>query len=858
MTELMEKFTSHLKNVLTRALCLVVERGGELVGPHDLLWAIGTERGSVGADVLAKGGVSEDALHAFVHAPSVLELAPARMHGVTPLLSEDAKLAIEKAVLVASMHEHTYVGTEHLLAGILQLEDKEIRAFLRRHGVEASAVQHGLHTIFTSTTTFAAEERREHDTPARPRATTDAAPTAPDEPREEKCKTCGEDAHESHALEYFTVDLTAPEHATRIDPLVGRTQEVTRLAHILLRRTKNNPILLGDPGVGKTAIVEGLAKAIVEGRVPDALKNKRILRLDMTAVVAGTMYRGDFEGRMQQLIEEVRALPDVILFIDEIHTIVGAGAAGGTMDAANILKPALARGELRCIGATTHAEYKKDFAGDGALERRFQPVVVREPTLDETRAMLRGLQPEYEAFHGVRFTDDALDAVLALSARYMHGKQFPDKAVDVLDEAGAAAMYGKRQARRAERMRQIHEDLRALTLEKTAAVLEERFADALACKTREAALAEELKDIKKEGPQEPPTVIHADDIAATVARMTGIPVERMTAGETEKLRTLATALSARVVGQEDAIARVTASLRRAKVGMARTNRPLASFLFVGPSGVGKTELARAIAETLFDDPGACIRFDMSEFAEGFTVSKLVGSPAGYVGYREGAKLTDAVRARPHAVVVFDELEKAHGDVHNLLLQVLDEGILTDATGRSVSFRNTIVVMTTNAGRERFTQSGLGFGAGRDVTDTQFRDDIRTLLEEHFRPEFLNRIDHVALFRPLAADDFTAIATLALADLRTRLAALNVTLRTDNAVAAHIAQLVRPTHGARDVRRIVEERIEHPLADMLVARPCAAVRVTVDGTHLRVTPDAPARKPTRRTAQKKRTTKKRTA
>lgn len=834
MHEITDQFTTHLKNVLTRALCLVVEHGGDTIGPNELLWATGTEHGSTGAEILAKAGVHEDALRAFVGAPPVVELAPPRMHDATPRLSEDAKTAIEKAVLAANMHGHRTVGTEHLLAGLLQIEYTDIHAFLHRHGVRETTVLHGLYTVFKKSEALPPEVKSDNA----------------------KCKDCGEDAHEVHALDYFTVDLTTPEAALRIDPLVGREHEMLRLAHVLLRRTKNNPLLIGDPGVGKTAIVEGLAKAIVEGRVPDALKSKRILRLDMTAVIAGTTYRGDFESRMQGILDEVRERPNVILFIDELHTIVGAGSASGTMDAANILKPALARGEIRCIGATTQAEYKKEIAPDGALERRFQPVFVREPTIDETRIILRGLQPRYEKYHGVRFTDDAIEATLTLAARYLHGKQFPDKAVDVLDEAGAAAVYGKQHARRAERLRQLEEELQLCTMEKTTAAGEERFADALESKKYEDATRKEYDALVNERVDEPTYSITAVDIEKAVAHMTGIPVTRVTQDDRSKLRTLAAQLSARVVGQADAVTRVAAALRRATLGFTRPNRPLASFLFVGPSGVGKTELARSIAATLFDDPNACIRFDMSEFAEGFAVSKLVGSPAGYVGFREGAKLTDAVRDRPHAVLVFDELEKAHGDVHNLLLQVLDEGLLTDATGRSVNFRNTIIVMTTNAGRERFTQSGLGFGAGRDVTDATFRDDVRTLLEDQFRPEFLNRIDHVALFRPLATDDFTAIARIALTDLHTRLAAIDVTLRTDAAVAAHIASLVRPLHGARDVRRVIEEHIEHPLADLVVAHPQKLVRVGVVNNTLRITPESAVRKTSpRKPVTKKRTTKK---
>ncbi len=822
MVEVTDKFTSHLKTVLTRALCLVVEQGGKIIEPHHLLWAIGTETGSIGGEILKKAGIPEDSLRAFGGAFITVPTKPAKS-APTPLLSTASKNAIEKAVLTATMFEHRYVGTEHLLSGLLQLEKPDIRDFFHDHNITEKSINIALGNIFRTTATFPEKTkvRQRNSTPAIGEVEGALSLEGALREAEAALNEEGDTESSTSALEYFGVELTTKAMADKFDPLIGREVEVNRLANILLRKNKNNPLLLGEAGVGKTAIVEGLAKMIVSGQVADALADKRIFRLDLTNLVAGTTYRGDFESRVQEILEELAEQPNIILFIDEIHNLVGAGSGGGTGDAANMLKPALARGDIRCIGATTWSEFKKHIESDAALERRFQTINVKEPTLAETRLIINGLRPKYEAYHRVKFTPAAIDTTLKLAERYLHGKQFPDKAVDILDEAGAAAMLTNVAARATLKRRSLADALTQARLNKANAVMGEQFLAASDFKKREDALRLEYDQLDQKDLKSPIKTVDHEDILRAVSHLTGIPLTTLSTDQTTALKNLESRLQTQVIGQNVATARVTQALKRAKLGLNRPNRPLASFLFVGPSGVGKTELARAIANNFFDDERALIRLDMSEFAESYAVSKLLGSPAGYVGFREGAKLTDAVRARPHSVVLFDELEKAHGDVHNLLLQLLDEGLLTDATGRQINFRHTIIVMTTNAGRERFTQAGLGFTDAESVVDQKLATDIRGLLEDSFRPEFLNRIDHTCLFRPLDTTDFTAIATIALEHLKQRLQEQNLTINFAKPIAAFIAGLVSVKLGARDVRRLIEELIEHLLTDLILSQPNAS-------------------------------------
>ncbi len=800
--DIVDKFSSHLKNVLTRALCLVVETDQKAIHPEHLLWAMGTQKGCIGAEILKKSGVKLVELKKLAGVRQVVHPLTAGSD-LSLHLSQDAKRMVEKAVLTANMYGHRYVGTEHLLSGILQIESPTTQQFFHEQNTDMKELRSQLAIVLKSTSRFpdlTEAPKGGQAVVAQPGAQTKET----GQPQEKKIS----------AVEYFSVELTTKEAQKRIDPVIGRDREIERLMEILCRRTKNNPLLQGEPGVGKTAIVEGLAKKITQGDVPPVLAHKRIFALDMALVVAGTMYRGEFEGRLRQIVDEVKQDPEMILFIDEIHSIVGAGSASGSLDAANILKPALARGEIRCIGATTPGEFKKYIESDSALERRFQSVYVEEPSREKTIEILEGVAPHFEQFHRVRISHEAIREAVNLSERYIQDRQLPDKAIDLIDEAAAATRVRDTHPAPLQKERALFDALDQVKELKRQAVVEERFFEAMELKAQEDRTQAHLASLRIEEDTSPIPVITEQDIARVVSRATGIPLDGILEQDLSELMRLEDKMRASVLGQDEALSIVAGALRRAKAGMAHPKRPLASFLFLGPSGVGKTELAKTVADLLFHSKNNFIRLDMSEYSEAFTMSKLIGAPAGYIGYKETSNLTDRVKQRPYSVVLFDEIEKAHRDVQNLLLQILEEGELADATGRTVNFKNTVIILTSNVGLERFEQGEMGFmGSDGDRTIT-LNADLQKELAERFRPELLNRLDHTCVFKLLTPETLTAIANKQLEELVSRLKEQGLTLTIHESVAAHLAKQADAKSGARQLRSLIQKDIEHKIAEQL--------------------------------------------
>lgn len=625
------------------------------------------------------------------------------------------------------------------------------------------------------------------------------------------------------ALEEYGRNLNQMAKEGKIDPVIGRSKEIERVIQILIRRTKNNPVLIGEPGVGKTAIAEGLAQRIVSGEVPELLKDKEIINVDMGGLVAGSKYRGDFEERVKNIIEEVKSRKNVILFIDELHTIVGAGAAEGSLDAANILKPELARGELQVIGATTLDEYRKYIEKDAALERRFQPVTVDEPTVDDAIDILRGIKDKYEAFHKVEIEDAAITSAVKLSDRYINDRQLPDKAIDLVDEACSRVRLRHNVAPDA--IQKMEAELESLTGEMEAAIQEQAFEKAAEVRDKKKSLQEQLASARDAWDKQNKTshqVVTAEDIAEVVSNWSGVPVTKLTEEDSERLLHLESILHERVVGQDEAVTAVSKAVRRAHSGLKDAKRPIGSFLFLGPTGVGKTELAKALAEALFDDENAMVRIDMSEYMEKFAVSRLVGAPPGYVGYDEGGQLTEAVRRKPYSVILLDEIEKAHPDVFNILLQVLDDGRLTDSQGRVVDFKNTVIIMTSNLGSQAIMNSKtLGFTSeseDQEKTDYEaMKSRVMDNLKKAFRPEFLNRIDDIVVFHPLTADELKEIVGIMMKDLKKRLADRELSISMSDEALEEIAKVgYDPEFGARPLRRAIQNQIEDPLADDLLA------------------------------------------
>jgi ATP-dependent Clp protease ATP-binding subunit ClpC len=722
---------------------------------------------------------------------------------ITPRLKQILQLARDEALL----HDSMVINPDHLLTGIVREGESLAAEVIRRSGATAASIESQLAHLQSSQ---------------------------------------GLDMGQ-RTLESFTRDLSELARQGKLDPVIGRDVEITRVIRILSRRTKNNPVLIGEPGVGKTAIAEGLARRIVSGEVPETLKGKRVLSLDLGSLVAGTKFRGEFEERLKNLIQEIRQQAGmIVLFIDELHTVVGAGTAEGALDAANMLKPALARGELQCIGATTLDEYRKHVEKDAALERRFQPVLVSEPTPEQAVLILRGVRDLYEAHHRVSISDAAIDAAVDLGDRYVNDRFLPDKAIDLIDEAAAMVRLGSKEA--PPDLQKLEEELASIERDKDVAVQEERYHEAERLKQEQATLQEELTQRRRiwrgEQDREVPSVSQAD-VARVVSEWTGIPAENLVLEERLRLVGMEKELSQRVIGQEEAIAAVSQAVRRARTGLKDPHRPIGSFLFLGPSGVGKTELAKSLAAFLFNDEDALIRFDMSEYQERHTVSRLVGAPPGYVGFDEAGQLTEAVRRRPYAVLLFDEVEKAHPDLFNLLLQLLDDGRLTDARGRTVDFKNTLIIMTSNVGSSIFSRGGgIGFQQAGD-SGARDRTAVMDELKQHFRPEFLNRLDDVIVFHPLSRPQLLQIVDLMLDQTYRRVHSQGHNLLVSKAAREAIAdQGYEPVYGARPLRRLIQRRIENPISDLLLRESLArgaTIRVEVRNGDFIVLglPEAPA-------------------
>jgi len=789
-----ERFTERAREAIELAHGYAAELGHGYVGSEHILLGLSGEHGSVAQKILTDFGLETDLLTDLVEKYVGRGEPGQPTQGLTPR----AKRVIELAVGSASQLGHRYVGTEHLLLGILREHESVAAKLISSVGVDLNRMYTDVVNAFGSL---------------------DLSGGGGATPRGKKRR------EETKTLDQFSRDLTEAASAGKLDPVVGRDQEISRVIQILSRRSKNNPVLIGEPGVGKTAIAEGLAQRIIAGDVPEDLRDKRIVSLDLTGMLAGTKYRGDFEERIKAAMEEVQKAGDIILFIDELHTIIGAGAAEGAVDAANIVKPALGRGELQVIGATTLEEYRKHIEKDAALERRFQPVMVDEPTEEESIRILHGLKDKYEAHHKLQITDEAIEAAVTMSSRYIADRFLPDKAIDLIDEASSRVRMESLTA--PEDVKALEIKIEHLRAEKEEAIRCQSFEKAALLRDEENAVLREMEEHRKRWEEARSGLgksVTAEDIAAVVSGWTGIPVMSLTEDESQRLLKMEEILHQRVVGQDEAVRAVSRAIRRGRVGLKDPKRPTGSFLFLGPTGVGKTELCRALAEAVFGDEDAMIRVDMSEFMEKHTVSKLIGSPPGYVGYDEGGQLTEKVRRKPYSVVLFDEIEKGHEDVFNIMLQIMEDGHLTDGQGRRVDFKNTIIVMTSNVGAKNITEKGknpLGFASERkDEKEVRDLEDIRTLVMEDlkrtFRPEFLNRIDETIVFHQLSRADIAEIAKNMLQVVTARMQDIGLGLIVeDSAVEILAEQGFDPIYGARPLRRAIQRAVEDKAAELLL-------------------------------------------
>jgi ATP-dependent Clp protease ATP-binding subunit ClpC len=796
----MERFTQRARRVLSLAHQEAERMRHSYIGTEHLLLGLIREEGGVAGRVLRELGLEAERVQEIIERLT----GPGEYRGGKLDLAPGTQQVLEYAVEEARRMGHHYIGTEHLLLGLVRLNEGVAMDVLRKLGVSAEQIRRQTRRVLQ-------ESSSSQRTGATPAATAEKRPARQEQ--QAKAKT--------PMVDQLATDLTALAEEGKLDPVIGRQMEIERVIQILARRTKNNPALIGEPGVGKTAIVEGLAQRIIEGDVPAPLLDKRVLQLDVGSLVAGTMYRGQFEERLKRVIDELKA-SEAILFIDEVHMLVGAGAAGSSVDAANILKPALSRGELQVIGATTLDEYRKHIESDAALERRFQPVIVEEPTIDQTIEILKGVRGAYEEHHRLKISDEALDAAAHLSSRYVTERFLPDKAIDLIDESSSRVRMYKSSA--AQSTKDLMTQLREVRQNYALAQEDGRNDDAQDYLTHQEELETQLERLRTGWDRANSPIVTAEDIAEVVSMWTGVPVMQIAQEESQRLLNMEEDLNAHIIGQDEAIQAISKAVRRARAGLKDPRRPIGSFMFLGPTGVGKTELTKALARFMFGSEDALIQLDMSEFMERHTVSRLVGAPPGYVGYEDAGQLTEAIRRRPYSIVVFDEIEKAHQEAHNMLLQIMEEGHLSDARGRKVDFRNAIIVMTTNVGADMIKRQGsigFDFKRSKEVEEKLSYEEMRKKLMESlrrvFRPEFINRLDSVIVFRSLNKDDIKQIVQLELDKVAQRLEEHTIVLKAEPAALDKLAELgFDPEMGARPLRRVIQQKVEDPLSDALLA------------------------------------------
>ena len=805
------KFTARAEKALEYAQDLAMELGHNYIGTEHILYGLISEGTGVASKVLENQGLSAEKIKESIEEIVGVgdEIEDSNQITFTPR----SKRVIENAFLEARRTGTEYIGTEHILIGIMKEGDSVATRILLEEGINPQILYNELLKVLNEEGSNSEDERTSSN-----KSSYNSTPT----------------------LNQYGVDLTKQAREGKLDPVIGRKEEIQRVIQILSRRTKNNPCLIGEPGVGKTAVAEGLAEKIVAGDVPEILKNKRVVSLDMASMVAGAKYRGDFEERIKKALKEVQKAGDIIIFIDEIHTIVGAGSAEGAVDAANILKPLLARGEIQLIGATTLKEYRKYIEKDAALERRFSPVNVNEPTEEEAILILKGLRDKYEAHHNVKITDEAIKAAVELSSRYINDRFLPDKAIDLIDEA--ASKVRMKSYTEPESFKGIKDEIEKLDKEKEEAIRVQNFEKAAKLRDKENSKKKELEDAKKEWENKNSkkiSTLKEEDIANVIASWTGIPVTKVSQTENDKLKNLEENLHKRVIGQDEAVSAVAKAIKRSRMGLKDPNKPIGSFLFLGPTGVGKTELSKALAENLFGSEDALIRIDMSEYMESHSVSKLIGSPPGYVGYDEAGQLTEKIRRKPYSVILFDEVEKAHPDVMNMLLQVLDDGRLTDSQGRTVNFKNTVIIMTSNIGAKLITEKkSLGFIQEKENSEKEYEDikkDVMGELKREFKPEFLNRIDEIIVFHKLEDKEIKEILNVLLANVTKLLKNQGIELTVDEkAKELVISKGTDKTFGARPLKRAIQTMIEDKIAEaMLDGKVKNKINVTAEKDEIKI-------------------------